>query len=65
MTPEERRKFVRDTIGTCADDFTPDDLRVLANAPLMDANRIYLEAGKLSPADFRAREARILRGEPA
>jgi hypothetical protein len=33
------------------------DLHALANAPLMDANQLYLPAGKLSMAEYRARVA--------
>lgn len=40
-------------------------LQALADAPLMDSNAIYLPAGKLSAAETRAREARILAGESA
>ena len=33
------------------------DLHAMANAPLMDANQIFLPAGKLSMAEYRARVA--------
>lgn len=33
------------------------DLHTMANAPLMDANRLFLPAGKLSMADYRKRVA--------
>ncbi len=36
------------------------DLHALANAPLMDANNLYLPAGKLSMAETLAREASSL-----
>lgn len=31
------------------------DLHAMANAPLMDANRVFLPAGKLTMAEYRAR----------
>jgi hypothetical protein len=42
------------------------DLHAMANAPLMDANQIFLPAGKLSMAEYRARVAADLAadGEP-
>jgi hypothetical protein len=62
----EERRAVRDALVGDGDTLSPDDLRRIANAPtIMDPNRIYLPAGKLSEADYRAREARILRGEQA
>jgi hypothetical protein len=33
------------------------DLHAMANAPLMDANRLFLPAGKLSMEEYRARVA--------
>ncbi|MDY7525351.1 hypothetical protein [Sphingomonas sp. 10B4] len=33
------------------------DLHAMANAPLMDANRVFLPAGKLTMAEYRARVA--------
>lgn len=33
------------------------DLHAMVNAPLMDANTLYLPAGKLSLAEYRARVA--------
>lgn len=41
------------------------DLHAMANAPLMDANQLFLPAGKLSMAETRARENRIRAGVPA
>lgn len=38
-------------------------LKAIANGPLMDAGRLYLPAGKLSEADYRARQAQILAPE--
>jgi hypothetical protein len=58
MTPEQRRDAVART-----PEWSADRLREIAAGPLMDANRIYLPAGTLSEAEYRAREARILRGE--
>lgn len=60
---EQRRSAVKEHVGTSANDFTKADLQAIADGGLMDANRIYLPAGRLSEADARAREARILRGE--
>ena len=33
------------------------DLHAMANAPLMDPNRLFLPAGRLSEAEYRARVA--------
>ena len=42
-------------------------LHALANGPLMDSNEIYLPAGRLSMAEWRAREAQqvLPDGDPA
>lgn len=45
--------------------FTSDELKRLASGPIMDGNAIFLPAGKLSREETLAREARILRREPA
>lgn len=59
LTPmEERRRTVSEQ-----GELSPDDLRAIANGPIMDSNRIYLPAGKLTESEYRAREARIMRGE--
>jgi hypothetical protein len=60
---EQRRAAVAEHVGRAAEDFTKADLQAIADGGLMDANRIYLPAGRLSEAEARAREARILRGE--
>lgn len=36
------------------------DLHAIANGPIMDANMLYLPAGKLSMAEYRERERRNL-----
>lgn len=36
------------------------DLHAIANGPLMDANLLYLPAGKISEAEYRQRELRNL-----
>ena len=59
-TPEERRKLIAEL-----DHILPEDLKAIAEMPIMDPGRLYLPAGKLSEAEFRAREARILKGEQA
>lgn len=58
LTPLERRRA-----AATSEDWSTDRLKAIADGPLMDANRIYLPAGKLSEAEYRAREARILAGE--
>jgi len=62
MTPAERRAFVA---SLAADDgsLSRDDLQTIADGAIMDPNRLYLPAGRLSEAETRAREARVLRGE--
>jgi hypothetical protein len=55
LTPDQRRKAI---------DPANLNLRAIADAPIMDAANIYLPAGKLSTAETRERERRILRGEP-
>lgn len=45
--------------------FTPDVLQRLADGAIMDPCRLFLPAGKLTEAEARAREARILRGAGA
>lgn len=57
-TPEERRKLIAEL-----DKILPDDLKAITEMPIMDPGRLYLPAGKLSEAEFRAREARILAGK--
>jgi hypothetical protein len=39
------------------------NLQAIADGPIMDPIRIYLPAGQLSEADWRARERRILSGQ--
>lgn len=41
------------------------DLHALAAGPIMDPNSLYLPAGKISMAQYRERQARILSGEAA
>ena len=65
MSPQERRAAVASAIGKTADDFAPDDLHAIANGGIMDPCKTYLPAGRLTEAEYRAREARILRGECA
>jgi hypothetical protein len=62
MTPEQRRAFVASLV---ADDgsLSSHDLQAIADGGIMDPSRLYLPAGRLSEADARAREARIMRGE--
>jgi hypothetical protein len=48
---EERRQAVA-AMGP----LTPEDLKAIANGGIMDVARIYLPAGKLSEAEYRARE---------
>lgn len=64
MTPEQRRAFVA---SLAADDgsLSSRDLQTIADGGIMDPNRLYLPAGRLSEAETRAREARIMRGESA
>ena len=47
MTPEDRRRAIA-ALG----DLSPDDLRAIANGPIMDPNRIYLPAGRISEAEY-------------
>lgn len=63
MSPEQRRQLIIRSIGNTADDFTPATLNALANGAILDPCRLYLPAGRLTPEEARAREARILRGE--
>ncbi|RXR28936.1 hypothetical protein [Sphingobium fluviale] len=57
-TPEERRKLIAEL-----DHILPEDLKAIAAMPIMDPGRVYLPAGKISEAEYRARQARILAGE--
>lgn len=41
------------------------DLHAIAAGPIMDPTNLYLPAGKLSMDEFRARQHRLLSGEPA
>lgn len=59
-TPEERRKLIAEL-----DQILPDDLKAIAAMPIMDPGRVYLPAGKISEDEYRARQARILKGEQA
>lgn len=59
MTPEERRKAVDAHIFLKA-----ADLAEIAAGPIVDPGRVYLPAGKLSEAEYQARERRIRNGEP-
>jgi hypothetical protein len=59
---EERRRLVALLIegqGT----LDAADLQRIANGPIMDPCRLYLPAGKITETEWRARQARILRGE--
>lgn len=64
VTPTERRKAVQEHVGKDPSDFTAHGLLRIANGGIMDPSRVYLPAGKLPEAEYREREARILRGEP-
>ena len=60
LTPmEERRRTVSEQ-----GELSPDDLRAIANGPIMDSNRIYLPAGKCTQAEYAERQMKILNGEP-
>ena len=39
------------------------DLHAIANGPIMDANELYLPAGKISMAEYRERQRSILNPE--
>lgn len=65
MTPDERRAIVTRLVATSDHYLQPAYMQQLANGPILDPGRIYLPAGKLSEADWRARERRILNGEAA
>lgn len=62
MTPDERRTLIK-SLQADGDGLSAADLQSITDGGIMDPNRIYLPAGKLSEAEYRAREARILRGE--
>lgn len=51
-----RRAVALADIGSTAEAFTPDALKRLAAGPVMDANALFLPAGKISMADAKARE---------
>lgn len=55
MTPADRRNAIQEAVGTNPDDFGADDLKAIANGGIMDPARIYLPAGKLTPAQADAR----------
>jgi len=57
MLPAVRRMVIE------PGDLTAQRLQEIADGPIMDPLSIYLPAGKLSETEWRAREARILRGE--
>lgn len=56
--PEQRRRTVA-ALG----DLSPDDLRAIANGPIMDSNRIYLPAGRITEAEYHDRQTKIMNGE--
>ena len=58
MTPEDRRRAIA-ALG----DLSPDDLRAIANGPIMDPGRIYLPTGRISEAEYYDRQTKILNGE--
>lgn len=58
-----RRRVVAAAIGGDPKKLRRGDLQRIANGPIMDPNRLYLPAGKLTQAEYRAREARILAGK--
>lgn len=61
MSPQERREHVDQ--GFRVEDLTPARLQAIADGEIMDPNGIYLPKGRLTEAEYRAREARILAGE--
>jgi hypothetical protein len=56
LSPIEQRR--RD-VAALADGkpLAPDQLQRIADGPIMDPNRLYLPAGKLTEQEWRAREA--------
>jgi hypothetical protein len=56
--PERRRRIAE------RGDLSAQDLQAIAEMPIMDPGRLYLPAGKLSEAEYQAREQRIRNGEP-
>lgn len=60
MNPMEDRRRIVAALG----DLTPEDLRAIADGPIMDSNRINLPAGKCSESEYAARQSKILNGEP-
>ena len=56
----DRREWVRERFGRDPDNYTPEVLQKLADSPIMDPNKIYLPAGQLNPAQYRARVAGLL-----
>lgn len=57
--PEQRRRMIAER-----GDLSAQDLQAIAEMPTMDPGRLYLPAGKLSEAEYQARERRIRNGEP-
>ena len=55
-TPQQRRADVEALGG----DLTPSDLQRIADGAIMDPARIYLPEGKLSEAEYRARQRQII-----
>lgn len=57
--PEQRRRMIAER-----GDLSAQDLQAIAEMPIMDPGRLHLPAGKLSEAEYQARERRIRNGEP-
>lgn len=55
-----RRAIARHDLGTAPEAYTPDVLKRLADGPIMDGNALYLPAGRLSEAEYRARQSEIV-----
>lgn len=62
---EMRRRVIEHRYGTEPAAYTIDVLQKLADGPILHPGRVYLPCGRLSVEAWRAREARILRGEAA
>lgn len=61
MSPAERRKHIKQVVGDQPENFDAGALQWIANGPIADPERIYLPAGKLTPAQAKAREAAQLK----
>lgn len=56
MTPAELRRCLARSIAGDASRLTPERLQALADGSIMDPNKLFLPAGKLSLAETEARE---------